>query len=223
MLLASAGCLPTVTMSRERMRNQGILVANIGMTYQEVQKRSTYGIGEGSYFDKGLDGTAEFAPRHRLFARDNVKVDWEVAGTGLRFTDCGYYWLQTDDNDDPHIVSISVGTAKKLMTWEEFKADVLDVQRRLHADGWKPVRYSTGRTADEVLHEMLEKPKIEQSQMGAVTYGKGDVALSLYLIKQSSPTASQDPLAAADFIHRVELEPRSAWEAADISGDILPK
>jgi hypothetical protein len=201
-----------------------LLVANVGMTVDEVRKRSTLDIGKGEYSDKGLDGSKENALRDRKFV-GVTEFDWEMAGTNLRFPGCKYYWLQTGQDDDQHLTFIHITTAHNQLSWPQLKTELSDIQQRLHADGWKPVQYKEGQTADEVLKEMLEKPKLNtfENDLGGVTYGKGEVALSLLAKRLSMPAEGADPLAANDFIHWIELQPRQVWEQNNLRGDVLPR
>lgn len=128
------------------------LAATAGMTFQDVQKRSTLNIGEGVY-----DNGGQYASRERSF-RDTAVFDWHLPDSRLVFPRCRYYSMQTAWHDDPHLIHLWVTTAPDSLTWEHLKQQMYDIRRRLHEDGWKPAHYKEGKNADELLTKMLERP-----------------------------------------------------------------
>ena len=188
-----------------------ILVATAGMAYQDVQKKSTLDIGAGVY-----DGGDQYATRERSF-RDAAVFDWHLPGSRLTFPGCRYYSMQTAWHDDPHLVHLWVTTAPDTFTWEQLHRQMHDIRRRLHEDGWKPARYKEGKNADELLAKMLDHPPVREwgerwnKEVGGVTYGKGDVALTLSARRLGGVPPGRSPLEGKEFIHYAELDRRAEW------------
>lgn len=202
-----------------------VLVATVGMTYQAVQKESTLNIGEGVY-----DNGDQYATRERSF-RDTAVFDWHLPNSRLVFPRCRYYSMQTAWHDDPHLIHLWVTTTPDSLTWEHLKQQMYDIRRRLHEDGWKPAHYKQGKNADELLTKMLEHPPVKEwgegwdKEVGSVTYGKGDVVLSLSAKRLSEVPQGRSPIEGKEFIHYVELDRRAEWEKTyDYDGGIkLPR
>lgn len=204
------------------------LVVTAGMTYQDVQKKSTLNIGEGVY-----DNGDEHATRERSFVGDSV-FDWQMPGSRLTFHGCRYYSMQTAWHDDPHLVHVWVTTAPDSLTWEQLKQHLKVLRQQLHEDGWKPELFKdsgTGRvtTADEALADMVDKPDKEDWDGKAggpgASYGKGNVVLSVSARRLTPPREGEDPLSGKEFIYWIELETRERWEHYNYkgSGVTLPK
>ncbi len=196
--------------------NRGTLVVTPGMTVSEIKKRSTFDLGEGS---RGLPGGS----KHRSFL-GSARFDWQLPGTNLTFKDCNHYSLLTGYGDDEQIIDIQIGTSQKYLTWDELKAEMYEIEKRLLADGWRPVRNLDGSTASAVLRRELEKPTLstDEDTVGGATYGKGDAALVL-LGKRPPIEKGENPLASDKFTHYVHLHTRAAWEQGYADGRILPR
>lgn len=209
--LFCVGCATNGFMQDMMQTNRGTLVVTAGITVTEVKKRSTFDIGEGV---RGLPGGS----KHRGF-NGSARFDWQLPGTSLTFKDCSYYSLLTGYGDDEHIVDIQIITAQKYLTWEEIKAEMYDIEKRLLADGWKPVRYRDGTTATEYLKQQLEKPHLSklESGFGGSTYGKGDVFITL-LGKRPPIEEGENPYVSDKFTHYALVETRSKREQSN--GDI---
>lgn len=195
------------------------LVANLGMDYREVKKRSTIDLGRGIYADED-----EYARRNRIFIKDQGSFDWEVMGTSLHFPGCRYFWLQTGDKDDPKLAELHITTARDTMGWTKLQTELWEIQKRLGAAGFKPVRFADGETSDDLLREMIrEFPKKDDRDLGGVMYVRGDVVLSLSAQRLSTPKTGEDPTATDDFIHQVSLHSRSYWaDSFKAIGGTLP-
>ncbi len=198
------------------------LVAATGMDYQDVQKRSTLDIGAGAY-----DGGDQYATRERSF-RAAAVFDWHLPAGRLVFPGCRYYSMQTGPHDEPRLVHLWVTTAPEKCSWEQLKRQMYDIRRRLHEDGWKPAHYNKeGKDADELLTRMLEHPPVAEwgegwgGQVGGVTYGKGNAALSLSAKRLTPAPPGRNPLEGEEFIHYVEMDRRAEWEETyDYDGGI---
>ena len=111
------------------LRSQGILIANVGMTVEEVRQRSTLPIREPF---QTFDGSRK--------SSEQVVFEFRVAGSNLRFPLSRYYWIETEKNDS-HIKVINVGITPRKMPKRELDAFQRTVQAQLFADGWMPGHY----------------------------------------------------------------------------------
>ena len=197
------------------------LVAITGMTYEEVIAQSSLRIGDGTY-----DRTGPYATRERSFQAEAV-FDWALPGGQLVFSGCRYYSMQTAYRDDPHLVHIWVTTAPRKLTWSELKGQMYEIDRKLLADGWHPAIYGKEGSASDLLTRMLKQPTWARTDHGAtsigsVTYGKGDIALSLSARRLQPALLAEDPLAGTEFIHWIELDRRAEWNKTyDFDGSII--
>lgn len=206
--------------------NNPVLVATVGMTYQDVQKRSTLHFGEGFY-----DNKQQYALRDHKWIGEDQTFDWHIPDSRLSFQGCRYYWLQTGEQDDPHIVYLWVTTAQGKLSWAEMRQQIEALQKRLHEDGWKPDQSKdedTGHvvTADQTLKDMVEHPDLKNwdNELGGASYGRGDVALSVSAKRLSEAPEGRSPLEGKEFIYWIEMETRQRWEHSyKESGVTLPK
>jgi hypothetical protein len=114
------------------------LVAGIGMTLDAVKQNSTVKLAKGFY--ENLEWMKASNPHDWIVASEPGEglFDWEVGGTGIKFHNCAYYWLQTAKHDDPHIVFINVGLSPKKLTLQEVQAEMQETENKFRADGWTP-------------------------------------------------------------------------------------
>src|SRR5262249_13294450 len=112
-------------------RSRGVLVANVGLTVDEIRRRSTLPVGEAK--PETLTGSAH------LIAE--VVFDLEIADTGTRFERCRYYFVETRPRGDLHVESMNVGVSPRAWTRAELDTEMARTQERLRADGWAMGRY----------------------------------------------------------------------------------
>ncbi len=192
--------------------NRGTLVVTAGTSISEMKKRSTFDVGEGS---RGLPGGS----KHRSFL-GAARFDWQLPGTNLTFKDCSHYSLLTGYGDDEHIIDIQIITAQKYYTWEELKAELIDIEQRLLADGWKPYISPEGKSEPQRLKQELAKPPLRAEKadgefsvegFGGYTYFKDNV---VFMLSAKRPYINKDenPLAGKEFTHFVNLKTRAKWD-----------
>jgi hypothetical protein len=110
-------------------KSQGVLVADIGMTIDQVRQRSTLKFPEPRVM---LDGS-------RMGVRDMV-FDYQIGDSAVRFPQSRYYWIETPQNDT-HITVMNIGISPRKMPVPELKVFQHQAQSDLLADGWMPGHY----------------------------------------------------------------------------------
>ena len=109
--------------------SKGVLVADIGMTIDDVKRRSTLKIREPRVMGDGS----------RMGVED-VVFDYQIGDSAVRFPQSRYYWLETPKND-PRIHVLNIGISPRKMPTTELAAFRRKLQSELSADGWMPGHY----------------------------------------------------------------------------------
>ena len=126
--LLLTACLP------KSQRSQGILRANVGMTFDQVKAASTVPINPHYY---------EFT--HASQAISEVVFDYEIPDAGMRFETCRYFWIDTKSNT-AIIDTINIGINQKKLAPDQFAAFTEQLGGRFTVAGWKPMHYVYGAT-----------------------------------------------------------------------------
>ncbi len=171
--------------------SEGVLVANVGMTLDEVRERSSIPILEGSVAALTGDRTVIGSP----------VFDFEIAGSPIRFERCRYYWIQTGEHGDPHIESIDVGVSTTKVTRAQLVEANRSVQERLARDGWQAGRYVFRTPEQQALHGGATS-----SGQGAF-WRKGGTLLRVVGKRMDDEAPGEDPETAGEWIQTVELGP----------------
>jgi len=162
--------------------SQGTLVARPGMTIAEVKRASTLpidakddspAIGEGGVFD------------------------FQVAGTGIRFPRCRYYFASTYTNRRGVIEGISLGTSTTKVSRAEVEAADAALREKLRADGWR------------AGHEVYRTEEDRQLHGGRLVGPEGDMWLKDETVLDISRKRMDDPVAG---------EPEGAGEWIQVVG-----
>jgi hypothetical protein len=213
-LTLCAGC-STIGFMQDMMEiSRGTLVVTAGTDIAEMKKRTTFDLGAGTKWR--AEKTLTFA--------NSARFDWQLPGTNLTFKDCSNYFLTTDKKGET-IEDIQIITAQKYLIWDELKAEMYEIEKRLLADGWMPVRFPDGSTARDYLRKQLEKPDLSaiNDSVGGATYGKADAVLILFG-KRPPTEEGENPYKSDKFTHFVRMETRAKWEDDyKDSGYQLPK
>jgi len=106
--------------------SRGVLVANVGMTIDEVRARSTLPVAEARR--ETLTGSAN------LIAE--VVFDLQIGDTGTHFEGCRYYFMVTRPRGGVHLESMNVGISPRGHTRAEHDDEMRRTRERLAADGW---------------------------------------------------------------------------------------
>jgi hypothetical protein len=117
--------------------SQGLLVARPGMTIAQVKAASSLPI------DAKDDSPAIGA---------GGVFDFEVAGTGLRFSRCRYYFASTYSNDRGRIEGMSIGASLHKDSRAAIDAADAALRARLVAGGWRAGHEVYRDEQDRTLH-----------------------------------------------------------------------
>jgi hypothetical protein len=112
------------------LKSRGTLVADIGMTFDEVIRKSTLKL-KPPY--RMMDGTF----------RDTQQdvFDYRIGDSGIIFPLSRYYWLVTRKHNPQHIEEINIGISPRKMPMPELHKFQRKLQEQLDADGWMPGHY----------------------------------------------------------------------------------
>lgn len=172
------------------LKSQGVLVADIGMTIDEVKARSTLRLKEPRVMGDGS----------RMGVEDRV-FDFRIGDTAVQFPRSRYYWLETGKGD-PHIVVLNIGITPQKMPKLELDAFQHRIQAELLADGWMPGHYlakseetvrmwSGRRTAGDGRYWakgntllIFERSRMDEEKRGEAP-GSGEFIVSIYLRPKS--------------------------------------
>jgi hypothetical protein len=178
-----------------RMPVEGTLVAAPGMTLRDVARASSLKLTAGSasrLFDRSqLGGAAIF--------------DFRVAGSGLVFRRCRYYYITTYTHHPQRIEAINVGTSSSATSRAGLQSLQAALRARLTADGWL-AGYEVYRTQeDRTLH-------------GGLTHGaqgrlwlKRGVVLDIETNRVDEPVDGENPATAGRWIQYVDLRQRADY------------
>src|SRR5262249_51747932 len=92
------------------LRSKGTLVAEIGMTFDEVKRRSTFEIKEPYRMS---DGTYRDT--------DDVVFDYRIGDSSVVFPVCRYHWLVTRKSDPQRLAEINIGISPRKMPHAELE------------------------------------------------------------------------------------------------------
>jgi len=180
--------------------SEGVLVANIGMTLDEVRQRSSIPILEGTVSGLTGDRTVIGSP----------VFDFAVAGSAIRFERCRYYWIQTGEHGDPHVESINVGVSTNKLTRAELVAANQRVQQQLENDGWQAGQYDFKTPEQQALHGGMT------SSGHGYFWRKGETLLQLVGKRMDDETPGEDPESAGEWIQYVQLGPANSSTYSDL-------
>ena len=174
-------------------RTRGVLVANVGMTVDEVRRRSTLPVPDARA--EGLTGSTN------LIAE--VAFDFEIADTGTRFERCRYYFISTRPRGDQHVTSMNVGVSPRAWTRAELEQEMTRTQERLRADGWASGRYVYRKPEDIALHG-------GKTSAGEGYYWlKGEALIHLEPKRVDDEQRGEDPHTAGKWMLAVSISERT--------------
>jgi hypothetical protein len=173
---------------------QGTLVAAPGMTVAEMRSGSSLKIDQAV----GLP----------VYAGGAI-FNFRIAGTGIEFPRCRYFYITTVTKDPSRIDSINVGTAQAKMTRAELDTANADVRARLKAGGW------------ETGHEVYRDAEDQQLHGGATRgpegklWLKGDIVVNIEERRIDDPVPGEDSATAGAWIQYVDLSTRENYPNID--------
>jgi hypothetical protein len=115
---------------RMPLRSKGVLVADIGMTFDDVRRASTLAVRDPR---PNLDGSTR--------AIQDIVFDYQLPNSRIRFPQSRYYWLETGKKHDPRIVALNIGITPRKMPKPDLDTFQHKIQSDLLADGWMPGHY----------------------------------------------------------------------------------
>lgn len=121
-------------------KSEGTLVANIGMPLEEVERRSTIKLAN-AYHD----------PSGEVVRAGQAVFDLELAGTGVRFERCRFYWLFTR-KDNSRLDHLIIYATPSDLNWAAVDAVQQNFRQKLSADGWTAGRYVYHTPGAQTLH-----------------------------------------------------------------------
>jgi len=189
-------------------RARGVLVVNVGMTVDEVRRRSTLPVGEPH--GESLTGSS------RLIA--DVVFDLQIGDTGTRFEHCRYYFVTTRPRGDRRVESMNVGVSPRARTRAELDEEIARARARLGADGWAPGRYVYRTPQQIALHGG------KTSSQDGFYWLKGEALLHLEPRRVDDEQRGEDPATAGRWMLAVHIGDRSrssAYEGLEF-GPISP-
>jgi hypothetical protein len=175
-------------------KSEGVLVADVGMTLDEVRQRSSIQLPEGTL--SSLTGD-------RIVIGSPV-FDFEIAGTAIRFERCRYYWIETGEHGDLHVESMNIGVSTNKLTHAELVAANQRVQQLLEQDGWQAGQYNYKTPELQALHGGIT------SSGHGYFWRKGGTLLHLVGKRMDDETPGEDPETAGEWIQYVELGPSNS-------------
>jgi hypothetical protein len=173
---------------------QGTLVAAPGMTVAEMRSGSSLKI----------DQTAGLP----VYAGGAI-FNFRIAGTGIEFPRCRYYYITTVTNDPSLIDSINVGTAQAKMTRAQLAAANAALRARLKADNWE--------TGHEVYRDALDQQLHSGATRGpeGKLWLKGDTIVNIEERRIDDPAPGEDSATAGAWIQNVYLSTRENYPNID--------
>ena len=197
--LLSAGCdILRSDLNGLSGRSEGTLMANMGMTLEEVQGRSTLKLAPSVRYPTGEQMTA-----------GGARFDFEVAGTKIRFEGCRYYWLMTHQHGDSKLETVNVGASPDKLNVDNLAAAYSRVARQLREDGWLQ-----GHLHKEPPAQFVPPKKRPWGNL--FVWAKGDTLMMLRDKRMDDEKPGEDE-SAGEYIMYVELHPRydesyKVWE-----------
>jgi hypothetical protein len=185
------------------LKSRGTLVADIGMTFDEVIRKSTlklktpYHMHDGTIRDTQAD-----------------VFDYRIGDSGIVFPLSRYYWLVTRTHDPEHIEEINVGITPRKMPMTELQKFQRKLQQQLDADGWMPGHY------------IAKSEEVERLWGGKKTTGDGrfwarNNTLLIFETNRMDEEKRDEPPGSGEYILYIDLRPkrdhddlvfeRSAW------------
>ena len=169
---------------------RGMLVADIGMTLDEVRQRSTLRIKAPRNMRDGTQLDIE-----------TVVFDFRIGASGVIFPHSRYYWLATRKTDPAHLAEINIGISPRKMPKVELEAFQRHWQEQLLADGWIPG------------HHIAKSQKTIALWGGSRTAGDGRYwlrgnTLLIFEVNRMDEQKRDEPPGSGEYILYIDLRPK---------------
>jgi hypothetical protein len=174
-------------------RSRGVLVADIGMIFEEVKQRSTLKLKEPRAM---ADGT--------YLDVQTVVFDYRIGDSGMHFPQSRYYWLATRKTDPQHIAEINIGITPRKLPKPYLEAFQHGLQAQLLADGWMPG------------HRIADSEETIRLWAGSRTSGDGRYwlrgnTLLIFETNRMDEEKRDEPPGSGGYILYVDLRPKSDY------------
>ena len=171
-------------------RSKGLLVADIGMTFDDVRRRSTLKIKDPSVQPDGSQRGTE-----------DVVFDYQIGESKVRFPQSRYYWLETAKND-PRITTLNIGITPSKMSAPDLEAFQHRLQGELLADGWMPGHFIAHD--ERTVHLWAGRHTDGDGRYWA----RGDTLLTFARNRMDDEKPGEPP-GSGEFILYIQLRPNS--------------
>jgi hypothetical protein len=184
---------------------KGLLVADIGMTLDDVQRRSTIRLAK-TFTD----------PSGQTYCIGRIVFDYQMNDSAIRFPQSRYYWMTTAKHH-PHLNALNIGITPEKLPRSELNAFRRRMRQALKDDGWMPGHFVY--TKEEDIH-----------LVGGRTIGDGrywlkhDTLLIFEENRMDDQKPGEDRATAGQWILYIDLrprdhEPRLVFEASAWTGE----
>jgi len=185
------------------LRSRGELVADIGMTFDEVKRRSSLKIKEPY---RMRDGTV----------RDTEQdvFDYRIGDSKIVFPKSRYYWLVTRKSDPERLAEINIGITPRKMPMADLEIFQRRWQDQLFAEGWTPGHYIA--KDEETVRLWAGKKTTGDGRF----WLRGNTVL-IFEVNRMDEQKRDEPPGTGEFILYLDLRPkgddkdlvfeRSAW------------
>ncbi|HLJ44434.1 MAG TPA: hypothetical protein VKU01_00415 [Bryobacteraceae bacterium] len=171
------------------LRSQGILVADIGMTIDDVKARSTIKMPDPRHM---ADGS-------RLGVQDMV-FEFRIGDSSVRFPLSRYYWIEAP-KEDSRVSMLNIGITPRKMPKPDLDAFQHAAQAQLFANGWMPGHYVAD--SEETVRLWGGKRTTQDGRY----WLRGNTVLS-FERKRMDDEKPDEPPDSGEFIVDIHLEPK---------------
>jgi hypothetical protein len=182
-LLELCGC-------KTPLRSKGVLVADIGMTFDEVKRRSTLEIKEPYRMHDGAWRDT-----------DEVVFDYRIGDSSIVFPLCRYHWLVTRKDAPLRLAEINIGISPRKMPVADLKAFQRHWQDLLNAEGWIPGHYIA---TDESTVQLWAG----RHTSGDGRYWLRGNTLLIFEVNRMDESKQGEPPGAGEYILYLDLRPK---------------
>jgi hypothetical protein len=172
-------------------RSNGVLVADIGMTLDEVTRRSTLKMKE----PRSMGDGSHLGVETKVF-------DFQIGDSAVHFPQSRYYWMETGKGDT-HIIALNIGITPRKMPKPDLEVFRHKLQEQLLADGWMPG------------HHLAKNEETVRMWSGSRTAGDGRYwakrnTLLIFETNRMDEEKRGEPPGSGEYILYVDLRPKSA-------------
>lgn len=177
--------------------SQGTLVARPGMTFTEMARQSSLRIEINTR-----------APLTSAVGAGGV-FDFHVAGTGLFFKNCRYYFVSPNTRAPDRIETVNIGLSPHTVSRVEVEQANAALRTRLAADGWLSGHEEYRTEEDRTLHGGGTRGT------GGALWLKDDVVLDISTRRMDDAAPGEDGKTAGKWIQFIDLWQRNDYPSIE--------